>query len=51
LTDPELDPDILLAAVIEAVAENLSGDDADVIPFPKRDDVNEGLSAAHEVDD
>ena len=34
----DLDPDVLLAAVIEAVAENLPGDDADVIELPKRDE-------------
>ena len=34
--DPErsIDPDVLLAAVIEAVAENLPVDDADVIELP-----------------
>ena len=30
------DPDVLLAAVIEAVAENLPGDDTDVIELPLR---------------
>ena len=28
---PSITPDVLLAVVIEAVAENLPGDDADVI--------------------
>jgi len=31
-----LDPDVLLAAVIEAVAENLPCEDADVIELPER---------------
>ena len=39
--DDELDPDVLLAAVIEAVAENLPGDDADVIELSERAQVLE----------
>ena len=31
---PEYDPDELLAMVIEAVAENLSGDDTEVLELP-----------------
>ena len=31
---PDYDPDELLAIVIEAVAENLSGDDAEVLELP-----------------
>ena len=34
VTMPDYDPDELLAMVIEAVADNLSGDDADVIELP-----------------
>jgi len=41
VADDELDPDVLLAAVIEAVAENLPGDDADVIPLRRSEESDE----------
>jgi hypothetical protein len=34
----EIDPDVLPAAVIEALADGLPNRDADVIPFPSQDD-------------
>jgi hypothetical protein len=33
--DDDLDPDVLLAAVIEAVADELPNRDADVIPLER----------------
>ena len=44
---PDRDPDELLAMVIEAVAENLPDDDAEVIELPVED---EGLITNEEFD-
>ena len=46
----KVDPDVLLAAVIEAVAENLSGDEADVIPL-RRNEARDPEPVAADSDD
>ena len=47
---PSITPDVLLAVVIEAVAENLPGDDADVIEL-RRDEARDSEQEAADSDD